>query len=328
LVTDIPSTTDTLTGASTSIDVPTIQKVDQGAWSLKGSRQAQEDTFILHEVLDTKDRSVLLAGVFDGHLGSAASEFCRDDLPVAFAAAMNVGGGTDDGENNSIENESIDTSMTPTIPLFLELAWNECCESYRSYCKISDVECVAEYDPREGILQANTGSQTAVAGTTAMIFAFDKQTNQLAALNCGDCRGIVINANGELIFQTIDHTPESEIERLSEMGNMPQCDIARWTITVNNYDYAVSRSLGGYLATSKGIISDADITSLLAEPGMTILTATDGLWDTIDTLEVIQVITKLRKLKSSASDIAKALCSLAYEKGSSDNISAVALCLE
>ena len=304
-----------------------IKKIDQGAWSVKGRRQVQEDAFILHEVLDTKDKSVILAGVFDGHLGSAASDFCRNDLPVAFAAAMNVGI-SDDIDNKNSDNEN-DTVFSPsTVQSFLELAWNECSESYRSMCAITDAECIAEYDPKEGILQAKTGSQSAVAGTTAMVFAFDQLSNQLATLNCGDSRGIVLNGNNELVFQTTDHRPDVELERLTEMGNPPKCDIARWTIAVNNYDYSVARSLEGYLATSKGIISDADVTLLTAQPGMTIIAATDGLWDTIDTAEVTRAIAQLRQIKCSASDIAKALCSLAYDKGSSDNISVVALCLE
>jgi serine/threonine protein phosphatase PrpC len=328
LVTDIPTDTDTLSTAVS--DMPTIKKVDQGAWSVKGRRQVQEDAFILHEVLDTKDKSVILAGVFDGHLGSAASDFCRDDLPVAFAAAMNVGTSDDiDNDGNIISDNDSNTVMKPsTVQSYLELAWNECCESYRSMCEITDAECIAEYDPKEGILQAKTGSQTAVAGTTAMVFAFDQLSNQLATLNCGDSRGIVLNGNNELLFQTTDHRPDVELERLTEMGNPPKCDIARWTIAVNNYDYSVSRSLEGYLATSKGIISDADVTLLTAQPGMTVIAATDGLWDTIDTAEVMQVVAQLRQIRSSAGDIAKALCSLAYEKGSSDNISVVALCLE
>jgi serine/threonine protein phosphatase PrpC len=184
LVTDIP--TDADTASITANDIPLIKKVDQGAWSIKGRRRVQEDAFILHEVLDTKDKSVILAGVFDGHLGSAASDFCHDDLPVAFAAALNVGT-SDQIDNVSVdrsENESKTTFSPSTVQSFLELAWNECCESYRSMCAITDAECIAEYDPKEGILQAKTGSQTAVAGTTAMVFAFDQVSNQLATLNC------------------------------------------------------------------------------------------------------------------------------------------------
>ena len=66
-----------------SLEAP-IQVDDQGAWSSKGRRKAQEDAFVLHEVHDTKQRTVLLAGVMDGHLGTAASHFVRDNLPEPF----------------------------------------------------------------------------------------------------------------------------------------------------------------------------------------------------------------------------------------------------
>lgn len=300
-----------------------IELVDQGAWSIKGRRQAQEDAFILHEVLNTKDRSVILAGVFDGHLGSAAANFCRDDLPVAFAAAMNVG---INGDSSPLEFQD-SLKDEANVKSYLELAWNQCCDSYRTSCQ-STTECVAEYDPKEGILMANTGSQTAVAGTTAMVFALDQATNQLAALNCGDSRGIVLDSDGQLLYQSVDHKPESEVERLTELGNPPRCAVSRWTIEVGQYDYAVARSLEGPLATSRGIVSDADLTLVTAQAGMTIVVATDGVWDVMDTAEVQQKVIKWRTSNKCASDIARALCSLAYEKGSSDNVSVVVLCLE
>ena len=317
--TPLKATAPIIAGGNTSTG---IQLVDQGAWSIKGRRQAQEDAFILHEVLSSKDRSVILAGVFDGHLGSAAADFCRDDLPVAFAAAMNVG---INGDPKPLERD--DFSGESSVQSNLQLAWNQCCDSYRSSCQSIETECVAEYDPKEGILMANTGSQTAVAGTTAMVFALDQTTNQLAALNCGDSRGIVLDGAGQLLFQSVDHKPESEIERLTELGNPPRCAVARWTIEVGQYDYAVARSLEGPLATSRGIVSDADVTLFPAQAGMTVVVATDGVWDVMDTAEVQQVVNKWRASRS-ASDIARSLCSLAYEKGSSDNMSVVVLCLE
>ena len=291
-----------------------IQVIDQGAWSIKGRRKAQEDAFILHEVHDTKDRSILLAGVFDGHLGAAASSFARDDLPGTFSASLNLGDGA-------------------PVQSLLEISWNQCCDSYRASC-LSEDDCVAEYDPKEGILMAYTGSQDAVAGTTATVFALDKQTSHLAALNCGDSRGLVMDSNGQLVFQTIDHKPESEIERLTagaEQGlgySIPKCRVARWTLEVGDYDYAVARSLEGSFATSKGIVSLADVSVLQAESGMTALVATDGLWEVIDSAEACRIVSRLKSQKASASDAAKALCSLAYEKATTDNVSVVVIYLD
>jgi serine/threonine protein phosphatase PrpC len=291
-----------------------IQVVDQGAWSIKGRRKAQEDAFILHEVHDTKERSVLLAGVADGHLGNAASRFVQSELPDTFSASLNLGNGA-------------------PVQSLLENAWNQCCDSYRTSC-LSANECVAEYDPKEGILMAYTGSQDAVAGTTVTVFALDKQNSHLAALNCGDSRGLAMDSNGQLVFQTVDHKPETEIDRLTEGKNqgfdysIPKCRVARWTLAVGEYDYAVARSLEGPFATSKGIVSSADVSFVQALTGMTVFAATDGLWEVIDSEEACRIVSRLRSQKTSAGDTAKALCSLAYEKASSDNVSVVVLYLD
>lgn len=291
-----------------------IQVSDQGAWSITGRRKAQEDAFLLHEVHDTRDRSILLAGVLDGHLGAAASKFVQGDLPVTFSTALNLG---DDAP----------------VKELLERSWNQVCDSYRSACIAGD-ECVADYDPKEGTLMAYTGGQDAVAGTTASLFAVGKQTGHLVALNCGDSRGIVIDSNGRMKFQTTDHRPETEIDRLKmgkEQGldySIPQCKIGRWTLEVGEYDYAVARSLEGPFATSKGLTSEADCIQLQAEPGMTVVVASDGLWEKIDSDEACKIVHSLKRERTSAGDVAKALCSRAYKKGSSDNVSVVVLYLD
>lgn len=269
---------------------------------------------MLVELHDTKAKSILIAGVLDGHLGAAASNFVKAELPVTFSASL-----------NNIEKEN-------PVQSLLENAWNQCCDAYRTSCLTE--ECVAEYDPKEGLLMAYTGSQTAIAGTTASVFALDKQTSHLIALNCGDSRGLVIDSNGQLIFQTVDHKPETEIERLTQGKNqgydysIPQCRVARWTLEVGDYDYAVARSLEGPFATSKGIVSTADVSVVQALPGMTAIVATDGLWEVIDSEEACRIVAGQRSQRMSAGDTAKALCSLAYEKASTDNISVIILYLD
>jgi serine/threonine protein phosphatase PrpC len=291
-----------------------IHVTDQGAWSIKGRRKTQEDAFLLHELHDTKDRSILLAGVLDGHLGSAASDFVRDELPVSLSTALNV----NDGAN--VEN-------------LVEDSWNDCCDNYRAACLSEDV-CVALYDVREGILMANTGSKNAVAGTTATVFALDKKKGYIAALNCGDSRGVVFDVNGIVRFSTKDHKPETEIDRLSagrKLGfdySMPKCLVARWSLEVGEYDYAVGRSLEGTFATSRGIVSKADVSLVQAKCGMSAIVATDGLWDVVDIEEASRIASSMRVQGKSASDVAKRLASLAYTKGSADNISVVVLYID
>jgi serine/threonine protein phosphatase PrpC len=201
--------------------------------------------------------------------------------------------------------------------------------TYQNEC-ISGDECVADYDPREGLLMANTGSKDAIAGTTTTVLALDKQTSHLAFLNCGDSRGLLVNSKGKVLYKTRDHTPEREAERLTagkEQGLLykePQCRMNRWAVEVGDYDYAVARSLEGPFATARGIVATADTDALQAEPGTTAVIASDGLYEIMDSDQVARLVTKMRwEQGMSAGGAAKSLCYMAVEKGSSDNVSVV-----
>jgi protein phosphatase PTC1 len=270
----------------------------------------------LHLVQDSsRRRTIVLAGVCDGHLGRAASAFVRDKLPDAFAQELLA----------QPDAEDIRTA--------LEGAWNQVCDDYRFECQQDT--CSAEYDPREGVLLANTGSIDYVAGTTATVLAVDLSSSHLSLLNCGDSRAVVVRKDSSVAFQTSDHSPRDELERFArgrEQGlgyGAPFCLLSRWLVPVGDYNYAVSRSLEGSFATSKGIVSTPDMSRIRAEPGMGVVVATDGLWEVIDSEEVGRIVTQLRfKQDMSAGDAARKLCRLALERGSKDNVSVVVLYLE
>jgi protein phosphatase PTC1 len=274
---------------------------------------------VVVEVHDTKDRSILLAGIMDGHLGKGASNSVRENLPQYFSEELLRGAGTGD--------------KTPVESL-LQTAWEQTCDAYGLACTSEDA-CIAEYDPREGILMANTGSGDTAAGTTTCVVALDKNNGYLAVLNCGDSRGLVIDGEGELVFKTYDHKPDREIERFAEGINqglnygVPGCRMSRWYVPVGDFNYAVSRSLEGPFATSKGIVSTPDISTLQATAGTTVAVASDGLWEVMDSTEVANIAHRLRfKQSMSAGDAAKTLCSMALERGSTDNVSVVILYLD
>lgn len=142
-----------------------------------------------------------------------------------------------------------------------------------------------------------------------------------------------MDSDGQLLFQTVDHTLTSDMERLTEgatqgLGySIPKCRVGKWRLEVGEYDFQVARSLEGSFATSKGVISMADVSVLPVSPGMTALVATDGLWEVIDSAEACLIVSKLKIQKLSAAEAAMALCYLAYEKAASDNISAVVVYL-
>lgn len=296
--------------------------VGHGAWSETGRRKAQEDTFVLHEVPDSEGNTVLLAGVFDGHGGTAASNAVSRSLPTLLAAEL--------GEKRPVRDA-------------LRSAWEVACRSYQSGCDENEDGCVAEYDPVQGIVMANVGSSDLVAGTTASVVAVSETDGAVVSLNCGDSRTLLVARKGEerrrrrsvVRFRTRDHTPkdESEAARLragADAGldySLPECSMSVWRLRVGDYRYSLSRSLEGRFATSKGIVYDADLTDVdddvrEGESGI-IVAASDGLFEVMDSEEVGREMLKMREYGLSAGEAAKKICEKALKKGSYDNVSAV-----
>jgi serine/threonine protein phosphatase PrpC len=269
---------------------------------------------VLHEIHDYVGRSVLVAGVFDGHGGTAASMLASQKLP-------------------ELVSEELFRKQNIAVGAVFENAWNRFSFDYRQACS-SGTDCIADYDARQGTLDANTGADDLVAGTTASLAALDESNGVISILNCGDSRTIILSKEGEVTFQTNDHTPEQEMDRLKTgkaQGldySIPECSVSRWWLSVGDYQYAVGRSLEGPYATSKGIISEPDMTKLQAEPGSAIVCATDGIWEVMDSKEVAHIVASVRLRGTSAGDAAKTICSMALEKGSSDNASAVVVYLQ
>lgn len=286
---------------------------------------------------DQKGNSILMAGVFDGHGGTAASTTASQLLPSLF----------------STELASVDVKATSThLEDALISSWDSTCQTYRGGCDERGT-CVADYDPVEGIIMAHVGSQDLIAGTTAsaaILSADDEGAEEMIVMNCGDSRTLLFgrpeskssSSSSVVHFCTRDHSPSDELEgkRLKagkDSGldySLPQCSLTRWWLSVGDYQYAVSRSLEGAFATSKGIVSDADITkidlsSMLAERQSGILLiASDGLFEAMDNEEIGRDVLSMRESGLSAGDTAKNICGLALEKGTKDNVSALVVYLE
>ena len=248
----------------------------------------------------------------DGHGGTAASKKVSVELPVELTTQIVV------------NRRPLESSLKD--------AWATVCRSYQLACQ-EEGECIADYDTREGTLAANTGSKELIAGTTASIMALDETNGELIALNCGDSRSMVVTAEGKIQLVTQDHTPETEEERLQQgvaMGldySLPTCKISKWTISAGKYEYSVGRSLEGPFVTSKGIVSDADMTTTYVAMGEILFSATDGLWEVMDSEEVAIDLSRMRRRGMNARDVARAVCSMALEKGTADNVSAVVVYL-
>mmetsp|Transcript_15226 Transcript_15226/g.21633 ORF Transcript_15226/g.21633 Transcript_15226/m.21633 type:complete len:114 (-) Transcript_15226:42-383(-) len=112
------------------------------------------------------------------------------------------------------------------------------------------------------------------------------------------------------------------------------CRMGRWRIKVGDFTYGLARSLEGSFTTSKGIVSDPDvsavnITKMLAEREQAcIIIATDGLFEVIDNEECGRFVVKCRERGEEASFAAKQLTKLAIDKGSPDNVSVIVVYMD
>lgn len=296
---------------------------------------------MLQELHDDKGNEILIAGVFDGHGGTAASTTVRLTLPGFLTTAL-----------ASFDDKAQDAEME----LALSMAWNYTCDTYRLGCEEEEGECIAEYDPVHGIIRAGTGSKDMVSGTTCVtaVMSISKEgANALTILNCGDSRALLLGrartSDGQnskkstlessILYNTRDHFPGDPLEferlmRANEAGlgfSIPQCSYSRWWLSVGDYRYALSRSLEGTFANSKGIISDADIETVSLTQALTdredvcLLLASDGLFEVMDNEEIGLNLLKLRSEGVGAGDAAKTIVGQALKKGTSDNVSCVVI---
>ena len=174
--------------------------------------------------------------------------------------------------------------------------------------------------------------------------------SELTILNCGDSRTLVIGepttpelGDSVVVFETRDHSPDDEIEiqRLEQGAaegldySIPQCSMTSGSyMVVGDYQYALCRSLEGSFVTSKGIVSDPDVTtlnlanSLADREHCAIVLACDGLFEVMSNEEVGGEVVRMKQEGYKAGDIAKNLCGQALKKGSYDNLSVVVVYLD
>ena len=163
------------------------------------------------------------------------------------------------------DNSAVDQSY---LGKALTTAWDSACDTYRDGCSLYG-ECVADYDPQEGIVMAGTGSVVLVAGTTASVAILSTSSSTPPSgiitstiLNCGDSRTLLVgwpkevenvndSENGKLSdksgvtsvvhFSTRDHWPGDSLERDRlckgrDAGldySIPQCSVSRWYVKVS-----------------------------------------------------------------------------------------------
>lgn len=262
----------------------------QAAW-MQGKRPTMEDA---HHIEITGDYAFF--GLYDGHGGAEVAKYaaqnlhylCKLDLPC---------------DNNFPESQK-----------------NALIEGFDNINKL-----IANQYPDGG-------------GSTAVVAIV--KCGYLFIAHVGDSRAVWAKNDGSLIGRTLDHNPmqkpdentsNTEYERVikhnskSNSGGTIQMNrLVPKGENVQSASLAVSRALGDEPYKSCGLIATPDIvTYKLTDQDKYLILACDGVWDVFTNQDAINAI-KGKVITDSAAT----LRTQAFNKGSTDNISAIVVDLE
>lgn len=153
-------------------------------------------------------------------------------------------------------------------------------------------------------------------GTTAITALI--HNNVIYVANAGDSRCIMFS-NGRVIPMSSDHKPNrpDEKKRIEDLGGFIQKPDV-WRV---NGMLALSRAIGDK-HLKKWVTCEPEVFSHIRTPGdQYLILASDGLWDVVSNEEAAQIVNM--NLHHSARVAADALVQTAYNKGSTDNITAL-----
>lgn len=173
-------------------------------------------------------------------------------------------------------------------------------------------------------------------GTTVTMVIYIKHINDdtkdiIFFVNLGDSRTVLIQITDlvEMIYATDDHKPTSanEIRRINEIGGSVEYGRVNGALALTralgDLTYKISDDV--YQDTHSVVSTEVDILSIYATPGILIL-ASDGIWDVLTNNDVVSVVTKNSSgLVSNLDNICKMLVTEAVTRGSTDNITVMAI---
>nr|XP_024379595.1 probable protein phosphatase 2C 51 isoform X2 [Physcomitrium patens] len=264
-------------------------------------------------------------GVYDGHGGSQAANFCAERLHQALAEEV---------ESAFAQSGNVDQNAS-NWEVQWQAAMTQCFKRMDAevggFC-LEECECSISGNPRhspEPIAPETVGTTAIVAVVGAC---------QIIVGNCGDSRA-VLSRGGIAIPLSVDHKPEREDEmaRVEAAGGR----VIYW----NGYRVlgvlAMSRALGDrYLKPY--VIPEPEVQCIKrAEDDECLILASDGLWDVMSNEAVCDIARRAlscrrnvqppvdgQEEETPAAQAAALLVKLALSKGSTDNISVVVVDLK
>lgn len=315
--------------------------------SLKGRRKHQEDRVLcnldmqidLLGNLDQENLKIGVAAMFDGHGGEEASELAVQLLPHYLQLHISF--------LSQKEMEPFEDTHSMASSFGMELNSLET-HVRRSMNKSKTMEVI-----QEAILLTvrdidSTFSQVALrkhllAGTTATIALL--VDNELLIANVGDskaflCSEMTQDSNGtpltglHVVELTKDHHPDrdDEMARITAAGGF----VSLMGVPRVNGILAVSRSIGDVYLKRYGVIAEPEVGwHHLCATEVFLVVASDGIFEGLSTQEVCSLLHDAHSQgedqkhwsssKCQFSSLAECVVNMAYEKGSTDNLSVIVL---
>ncbi|GAB5359263.1 hypothetical protein AAMO2058_000529400 [Amorphochlora amoebiformis] len=259
-----------------------------GSADMQGFRVEMEDALTVALKLSGQHGDKSFFGVYDGHGGSRCSRYLETAMVKAIGALKD-----------------------PTDV-----------EVLKKTCLKVDAEFLERQSERED-------------GSTAVfcIVTPNEQKKQydIVTANIGDSRAILIRADGKIEPLTEDHKPNNpeEMERITRAGgSVSSCRV--------DGQLALSRAIGDWNYKDNAnldpkdqkVIPIPDVTKVVANEGDTLLICCDGLFEQMTNEEVGGYVYKqLEDTKYvDPAVVLQGLLDLSLERGSKDNMSALAVC--
>jgi len=262
-----------------------------------GTKRTQEDTFTILENL-TKAKEWTFFGIFDGHGGGIASDFCRDNMHNVLDSFLCA----------HKENEDMKQTML------------------NAYAQ-GDKEFAKAKTP----VMVNGTEVSDYIGCTACTVLINTHTDDLIVANLGDTRTTLCRA-GKAIQLSIDHSADDpeETKRIEKSGHTLKSGRIDGIINV-------SRAIGDLAFKQKPNLSIAEqAISCVPEVNVTklhkddeyIVIATDGLWTILDNDETVNWVNEKLQAGADRKTIAKDLVNYALEVDGYDNITVIVVFLK
>ena len=265
--------------------------VDAGFFQTQGRREHQEDRQAVHTGLGG-DGAVHLVGVFDGHRGSAAAEFCANHLAsFCYAAWFDAGSAAE----------------------VLRAAFVNMDVAFR----VQRGE-----DPAGGAKAPVDAQPPEYPGATAAAALIVDDMLYLA--NAGDCRAI-LSTKGAISALSTDHNTGNAAERARVLAAGGTIALKYDTLRVGEAAIQVTRSIGDGDLKNAGVTAEPEVAArrLTADDEWLVL-ATDGLWDVLSHEDVGGMI---RDTVKQPAMVGQRLVMEALTRGSADNITCIVVFL-